>query len=204
VGGGRVFGGARTASVHEHEDPELKLVRRRHSGLKFTLRIAASLPMFALAVVFAVRSWNPIGNGYLTRNDNPDGQYFTVAATGVAIAAMFAAAGLLIAWPRFRRYGGFFLLAAAAAAASVLPYLLFHWDHVPKTWPWAYFIQNLIGWLRFAPRPRSTGITIQIGLAIVVAVAVAAQLLYWWRPIRGRRDRSRRSLIARRHADPSP
>jgi len=182
-------------SVHEHEGPELKLVRRRDSGLKFTLRIAASLPLFALAVFSLVRSWYPIREGYFSDGDNPDGVYLTVAATGVAIAAMFAAAGLLIAWPGFRRYGGFFLLAVAAAAASVLPYLLFKWTTEPETWPWAYFVQNRIGWqvpnwlgwMDFAPRRRLIGIRIQIGLAIVVAVAVATQLLYWWKPSRGRR-----------------
>jgi hypothetical protein len=180
--------------VHDDEDTQLKRVRLG-SGLKFALRIAASLPMFALAAFFVVRSWYPFRDGYFTHHDNPKLQYLTVAATGAALAAMFAAAGLLIAWPRFRR-SGFFLLAGAAVAASALPYLLFHWDHVPKTWPWAYFVQNLIGWLHFAPRPRSTGITIQLVLAIVVAVAVGAQLLYRWRPSRGRGAEGGRSLVA--------
>jgi hypothetical protein len=182
-------------SVHEHEDQGLKLVRRRDNGLEFTLRIAASLPLFAFAVFCVVRSWYPIREGYFSDGDNPDGVYLTVAATGVAIAAVFAAAALLIAWPSFRRYGGFFLLAAAAVAASVLPYLLFKWTTEPETWPWAYLVQNRsgwqvpnwLGWRDFAPRSRSIGIRIQIGLAIVVAVAVAAQLLYWWNPSRGRR-----------------
>jgi hypothetical protein len=57
-------------------------------GAPLCLRIAASIPLFAGAALFAVRSWNPLGNGYFsTYPDDPDGLYLTVAATGIAIAA---------------------------------------------------------------------------------------------------------------------
>lgn len=167
------------------QERKLKFFRRRDSRALFSLRVAVASPLFALAVFFAIRSWNPLGNGYFSSyKDSPDGLYLTVAAIGVAIGAMFAATGLLVTWRGFRTYGGFFLLAAAAVAASVLPYVLFKWTSEPETWPWAFFVQEWIAWLHFAPRSRAVGITIQIGLAVVVAAAVVAQLLTWWKPSR--------------------
>jgi len=178
-------GGARTAQVQERKQRQLKFFRRRGSRASFWLRFAVASPLFALAVFFAIRSWNPLGNGYFSGyKDSPDRLYLTVAAIGVAIAAMFAATGLLVAWRGFRTYGGFVLLAAAAVAASVLPYVLFKWTSEPETWPWAFFVQDWIGWLHFAPRSRAVGITIQIGLAVIVAAAVVAQLLTWLNPSR--------------------
>ena len=160
-----------------------RFLRRDRASL--WLRLAAASPFFALAVFFAIRSWNPLGNGYFASyKDSPDGLYLTVTAIGVAIAAIFAAAGLLIAWRGFRTYGGFLVLAAAAFAASVLPYELFKWTTERDSWPWAFFVQDWIAWLHLAPRSRATGIVIQVGLAAVVVGAVLAQLLTWKIPTR--------------------
>jgi hypothetical protein len=174
------------------------------------MRIAASVPLFALAVFFALRCWYPIRDGFFVYNDNPRGEYLTVAATGGAIAAMFATAGLLIAWRDFWKYGGFLVVAVAAVVASVLPYLLFNYIGVPNEYyrygkwpPWAFFIQDRIAWLHFALRPRSTGIKIQIGLAVVAAVAVAAQLIVLTRarPVAATSPPARRSRARRpRHS----
>ena len=161
---------------------KLESFERRVARVIFAAQFIAAIPFFALAAFFAVRSWNPLGNGYFASyKDSPDGLYLTVAGTGLAVAAMFAAAGLLIVSRRFRRYGGFVVLAAAAGAASLLPYVLFKWTTRPETWPWAFFMQDWIAWLRFAPRSRSVGIVIQIVLAVVVMAAVAAQWSTWWR-----------------------
>jgi hypothetical protein len=92
------------------------------------IRLVAAAPFFALAVFFAIRSWNPLGNGYFSSYpDNPDGLYLTIAGVGASVAALFAAAGLVIASRSFRWHGGFLVIAALAVLASALPYLLFKW-----------------------------------------------------------------------------
>jgi hypothetical protein len=134
-----------------------------------------------------VRSWNPLGNGYWSSyHDSPEGLYLTMAAIGVAVAAVFLTTGVLLLSRGFRVYGGFVLLACSAIAASTLPYVLFKWTSVPDTWPWAFLVQDWIAWLHFAPRPRSYGIAIQIALAIVAVAALAAQFAVW----HGRRSRA--------------
>jgi hypothetical protein len=165
----------------------LRLLLQRSDGRgSASVRIAGSIPLFAVAGLFALRSWYPLDSGYFSDYpDSPDGLYLTVAATGIAIAALFAAAGSLVIWRRLRAFGGFLVLAGAAAIASTLPYMLFKWTSQPDTWPWAFFVQDWIAWLHFAPRPRSVGIAIQIGLAVVVAASVLAQVVTWSRPVGG-------------------
>jgi hypothetical protein len=145
-------------------------------------RLTGCVLLFGLAAFFAIRSWNPLSNGYLLDyKDSPDGVYLTMAGIGASIAALFAAAGVLV-WSRwFRRHGGFLLVAGLATIASVLPYVLFKWTSEPETWPWAFLVQDWIGWLRFAPRPRSDGLLIQAVLAVVVLAAVAGQFVEWSR-----------------------
>jgi hypothetical protein len=156
------------------------------------VRLLAAAASFAVAAFFAERSWLPLGDGYFSEYpDSPDGLYFTMAGIGAALAAIFATTGLLLLSRRFRIYGGFALLATAAAAAGVLPYLLFNWAHVQHTWPWAFLVQDAIGWLRFEQRPRSDGIAIQIALALLVLLALLAQVAIW----RSRRTRARSSAV---------
>jgi len=108
-------------------------------ALGISVRLASAAALFLVAGFFLVRSWNPLGNGYFSDYpDSPDGLYFTMAGIGAALAAIFATTALLLVSRRFRAYGGFLLLAGAAAAASLLPYLLYNWSHMPKTWPWCF------------------------------------------------------------------
>ncbi len=145
------------------------------------IRFVAAAPFFALAVFFAIRSWNPLGNGYFSSDpDSPNGLYLTIAGVGASIAALFAATGLAIASRWFCRHGGFLVIAALAVLASALPYVLFKWTTQPESWPWAYLVQDWIGWLRFEPRPRSYGIAIQLALALVAVASVGAQVSLWW------------------------
>ena len=144
-------------------------------------RLVASAPLFALAVFFAIRSWNPLGNGYLLNyKDSPDGVYVTMAGIGISIAALFAAAGLVFAWPSFRQRGGLLVVAALATIAGVLPYVLFKWTSEPETWPWAFLVDDWISWLRFAPRPRRDGLVIQAALAAITFAAIAAHVGQSW------------------------
>jgi hypothetical protein len=118
--------------------------------LRVVIAAVVSAPLFVLAAFFAARSWDPLGNGYLsTYPDSPDGLYLTMAGVGLAVAALFATIGAGIASTWFRRHGGFLVIAALAVLVSTLPYVLFKWTSVPETWPWAYLIQDQIGWLGF-------------------------------------------------------
>jgi hypothetical protein len=152
------------------------------------IRLVAAAPFFALAVFFAIRSWNPLGNGYFSSYpDNPDGLYLTIAGVGASVAALFAAAGLVIASRSFRWHGGFLVIAALAVLASALPYVLFKWTTKPETWPWVYFVHTSTGWLRFGGSyPRSYGIAIQIALALVAVAAVGTEVSLWWLRSAGR------------------
>lgn len=161
-------------------------------AIGISVRLFAAAASFLTAAFLAVRSWWPLEHGYFSEYpDSPTGLYFTMAGIGVAVAAIFASAGLLLVSRRFRVYGGFLLLAAAAAAASVLPYVLFKWTSVPETWPWAFLVQEAIGWLQFEPRPRSDGIAIQIALCLLVGLALVAQVATW----RSGRTRARASAV---------
>jgi hypothetical protein len=141
------------------------------------IRLVAAAPFFALAVFFAIRSWNPLGNGYFSSyRDDPTGLYLTMAGLGASIAALFAATGLVIASRWFRRHGGFLVIATLAILASALPYVLLKWTTRPESWAWAYLVQGWIGWLRFEPRPRSYGIAIQITLALVAVASLGAEV----------------------------
>jgi hypothetical protein len=114
--------------------------------------------------------------------------YLMMAAAGLSLAALFAAAGLVVAWRRFRRVG-FALVAILAIVASVVPVPLFAWTSEPMTWPWAYLVQDPFWWLRFHPRPEWYGLAIQAILALVAAGAIAIQLSIWGirpRPAGGR------------------
>jgi hypothetical protein len=143
------------------------------------LRRAAAVPLFALAGLFALRSWNPL-DGYLDGyRDSPDGVYLTTAGIGMALAALFAAIGLALVSRRFRRHGGFLAIAGLAVVASLLPALLFKWSGSQDTWPWPSFVEEGIGWLRFDRLPRAYGFAIQIGLAVVALTAAVAQVRTW-------------------------
>jgi len=151
------------------------------------LRAAAAAPFFALAALFASRSWDPLANGYFASNrDSPDGVYLTTAGIGLSVAALLAAMGLAIVWAWFRRNGGFLVIAGLAILASLLPLVLFKWTGSPDTWPWPHFVEEGIGWLQFDPLPRAVGVAIQLGLAVVAAAAAAAH-------VRIRRSRPRGS-----------
>ena len=119
--------------------------------------------------MFVIRSWGALHTG--PEADSPTNLYLTVAATGLALATLLAAIGLLIARPSFRGHG-LLIVAAAAAAASVLPFLLFKWTSTPDTWPWVYFMREWISLLGFAPRPRAVGIALQVVLAAIAASAL--------------------------------
>jgi hypothetical protein len=156
-------------------------------------RALAAGPFFAVATFLAIRTWNPLGNGYLADyQDSPDGLYLTMAAIGLALALLFAAVGLLIAWRAFQRYG-FLLVAALAVVAGALPYVLFKWTSDSETWPWAFLVEDWISWLGFAPRARTYGIGIQVLLALITVASVVA---HFTKPsIRPRAASLRRSTI---------
>ncbi len=137
-------------------------------------RLLAATPFAALALLFLMPAWNPLGNGYFADyRDSPTGLYLTIAGIGLTLAALFGAIALTLAWPAFASRGGLLLTAALAVVASVLPYVLFKWTTEPETWPWAHLVQDAIGWLRFDGRPRSDGLAIQFALAIVAVGSVA-------------------------------
>jgi hypothetical protein len=151
------------------------------------IRLVAAAPFFALAIFFAIRSWNPLGNGYFSSyRDSPTGLYLTMAGLGASIAALFAAAGFVIASRWFRRHGGLLVIAALAVLVGALPYVLLKWTTRPESWAWAYLVQGWIGWLRFEPRPRSYGIAIQIALAFVAIASVGTEVSLWWLRSAGR------------------
>src|SRR6266540_3443676 len=157
------------------------------------IRFVAAAPFFALAVFFAIRSWNPLGNGYFSSDpDSPNGLYLTIAGVGASIAALFAATGLAIASRWFCRHGGFLVIAALAGRASALPYVLFKWTTQPDSWPLAYLVQDWLGWLRFEPRTRSYGIAIQLAPGLVAVASGGAQGAGRWLAA-GRAGRARAS-----------
>jgi hypothetical protein len=158
------------------------------------LRVVVAAALFVVAGFFAFRSWYPLGDGYFSAyKDDPDGLYWTVAGTGLAVAMIFAVSALLVVSRRFRLYGGFLLLGASSVVASVMPYVLFKWTTEDETWPWAFFVHNSIGWLHFRGRPESDGLVIQAALGSLAAAAFVTQAIVWSR--RRRRGALREPIL---------
>jgi hypothetical protein len=157
---------------------------------RLVARVAIAASLFAVAASVAWHGWNPLRNGYFRDyKDSPDGVYLTMAAVGFSVAALLAAVGLLVIWPRCRRYGSL-AVAVLAGTASVLPAFMFKWSSRRETWPWVYITDNgelawlrfdrpPIGWLRFdqpfddwLTPPHWFGVTMQVALALVAVTAL--------------------------------
>jgi hypothetical protein len=68
---------------------------------RLVARVAIAASLFAVAASVAWHGWNPLRNGYFRDyKDSPDGVYLTMAAVGFSVAALLAAVGLLVIWPR--------------------------------------------------------------------------------------------------------